>query len=258
MTANAQFSKNGINNVDMDLEEDETYTRSFNFSTSAVIVTDLHAHILDACEKLMRKFENYSNTSSAFKLDGVLEITFKFSAYNPVTHYQAGSFIATPTNLRNKLCTINVENKGDNKCFLYSILAQLHPCEIHKNRVVKYEPFLNELVYNGLDFPMRPSVENIKKFECLNNNKFATNVYKWTDETNKHVTVQGNPFVTVECISKNMNPDAIPINLAVLNACVDGIEKWHYVLINNFDRFMNIRVRHGKSDINIHQKWCPR
>ena len=102
---------------------------------------------------------------------------------------------------------------------------------------------------------MRPSVENIKKFESLNNNKFAINVYKWTDE---HVTGQGNPFITVECISKNMNPDAIPINLAVLNACVDGIEKWHYVLINNFDRLMNIRVSHGKSNINIQQKWCPR
>ena len=141
-----------------------------------------------------------------------------------MTHYQAGSFIATPTNLKNKKCTINVENRhnNDNKCFLYSILAQLHPYEINKNRVVKYVPFLSELVYNGLDFPMRPSVENIKKFERLNNNKFAINEYKWTDEPNKHVTVQGNPFITVEYISKNLNPDAIPINLAVLNACVAG------------------------------------
>jgi hypothetical protein len=53
MQVNAQFSKNGTKNVDLDLEnEDEGYTRTFYMSTSAVILGDLQTDILDSCEKL--------------------------------------------------------------------------------------------------------------------------------------------------------------------------------------------------------------
>ena len=49
----AQFLKNVHGNVDMDLEDgDEDYTKSFYFSTSAVILSDLRTNILGASEKL--------------------------------------------------------------------------------------------------------------------------------------------------------------------------------------------------------------
>jgi hypothetical protein len=37
-----------------------------------------------------------------------------------------------------------------------------------------------------------------------------------------------------------------------------GVEQWHYVLINNLDRFMNVNKAHGKTDVQIRQKWCTR
>ena len=53
-------------------------------------------------------------------------------------------------------------------CFLYSILAHIHPKSgnDHPNRVAHYRPFLHELNYTGLTFPLK--IRQIKKFEDQN------------------------------------------------------------------------------------------
>ena len=43
--------------------------------------------------------------------------------YNPVG---AGSFIPLPSFIQNKKCTVNVENRDDQKCMIWSILTHLH------------------------------------------------------------------------------------------------------------------------------------
>ena len=47
---------------------------------------------------------------------------------------------------------INIKNE-DKYCFIWSILASLHPCENdHPNRVSNYNQYFNELSINGFDF----------------------------------------------------------------------------------------------------------
>ena len=46
---------------------------------------------------------------------------------------------------------INIRN-DDKYCFLWSILAKLHPCEINSNRVTIYRQNFNELNFEGFDF----------------------------------------------------------------------------------------------------------
>ena len=69
---------------------------------------------------------------------------------------------------------LNIEN-DDNYCFLWSILAHLHPCEnSHPNRVSNYRDYLNELKTDGSDFPFKTS--DVSKFEEMNN--LAINIFE--------------------------------------------------------------------------------
>ena len=61
---------------------------------------------------------------------------------------------------------MNVQNE-DNKCFLYSVLAKLHPVEKNTERLSNYEPYIEELKTDGISMPMR--LQQIPKFEKMKN-----------------------------------------------------------------------------------------
>ena len=64
---------------------------------------------------------------------------------------------------------LNIEN-DDKYCFLWSILAHLHPCEnSHPNRVSNYKQYFNELNIEGIDFTDGFKTSDVVKFEKLNN-----------------------------------------------------------------------------------------
>ena len=47
---------------------------------------------------------------------------------------------------------LNIEN-NDKYCFIWSIIASFHPCNInHTNRVSNYKQYFNELNIQGFDF----------------------------------------------------------------------------------------------------------
>lgn len=58
-----------------------------------------------------------------------------------------------------------MKNEGQ-QCFMWSILAALHPAAHHAERVSHYESFVEELNFTGINFPM--TVDQIPKFEKLN------------------------------------------------------------------------------------------
>ena len=64
---------------------------------------------------------------------------------------------------------LNVENKVK-YCFLWSILACLHPCtNNHPIRVSNYKQFFNELNIQGFDFSKGFRCSDVHKFNELNN-----------------------------------------------------------------------------------------
>ena len=67
-------------------------------------------------------------------------------AYNPL---RGRSFMELPTDIAARHAIINVQN-ADEKCFLWAILAQLHPAPDHRDRVTWYTPYENELKMKGL------------------------------------------------------------------------------------------------------------
>ena len=76
---------------------------------------------------------------------------------------------------------LNIEN-NDEYCFLWSILASLHPCEnSHPSRVKIYRQYFNELNIEGFDFTNGFKCSDVHKFEKLNNlciNIFELNFYQ--------------------------------------------------------------------------------
>ena len=76
---------------------------------------------------------------------------------------------------------LNIENY-DGYCFLWSVLAHLHPCNIsHPNGVSNYRQCFNELDIQGFDFSNGFKCSDVHRFEKLNNlsiNIFEFNFYQ--------------------------------------------------------------------------------
>ena len=77
--------------------------------------------------------------------------------------------------------TLNIEN-NDKYCFLWSILAYLHPCNNnHSNRVSNYRKYFKELGIEGFDFTNGFKCSGVHKYEKLNNIPFKileVNIYQ--------------------------------------------------------------------------------
>ena len=154
-----------------------------------------------------------------------------------ISYYNTGnmdgsSYVKVP--LRSS-AILNIKN-DDKYCFLWSILAKLHPCEnSHPNRVSNYEPYFNQLNIEGFDFTNGFKCSDMYRFEKLNNlsiNIYELNFYHDQDKM-KH------KLIPVE-ISENESHKVIDLL----------IYKNHYVLIKKLNVFI------GKHDCKYICRKC--
>ena len=124
---------------------------------------------------------------------------------------------------------INIRN-NDKFCFIWSILASLHPCEIdHPNGVNNYEQYFNELNFESFDFTNGFKCNDVHRFNELNNlsvNIYELNFYQDGDKW-KH------NLIPIE-ISKNDSDRVVDLL----------IYKNHYALIKKLHVFLG---DHNKS-----------
>ena len=62
---------------------------------------------------------------------------------------------------------LNIQNI-DTYCFLWSLLANIHPVDRNPQRASKYEPYQNELNIDNIDFTNGMRIIDIPRFERLN------------------------------------------------------------------------------------------
>ena len=137
----------------------------------------------------------------------------------------------------NKKAVVNIEN-NDNKCFIWSVLAHLHPAKRNPNRLYHYKKFEKELNIDGLTFPL--PVSEVPKFEKLNTNLKI------------NVLVHENKDFIPLYVSK-LHDRPVHINLLLLT---DG-SKHHYTLVRNMSRLVADRTAHnGKSFVCDHCLHC--
>lgn len=85
---------------------------------------------------------------SGWTLRQVHAIQLQMADYIP---FHGSSYLELHPYLKSKKAIINVKNEDD-ECFMRSILASRHPQERDAQRVNKYEPFTDELNFEGINF----------------------------------------------------------------------------------------------------------
>ena len=98
--------------------------------------------------------------------------SMKISFYK-TTELNGSSYVKIP--LRSN-AILNIQN-NDKYCFIWSILASLHPCENdHSNRVNNYVKYFNELNFQNFDFTNGFKCSDAHRFNELNN--LSVNIYE--------------------------------------------------------------------------------
>ena len=118
---------------------------------------------------------------------------------------------------------LNIEN-NDKYCFIWSILASLHTCNInHPNRVTNYKQYFNELNIQGFNFGYEFKCSDVHRFNEINN--LSINIF----EINFHQDQNKwrHKLITIE-ISKDNSDRFIDL----------GIYKNHYILNKKLDVFL--------------------
>lgn len=113
----------------------------------------------EAYHKQFASFDEYMARGSGWTLKQVLNMEVHTLQYHPIG---ASSYIDMPKTLKDAHAIINIQN-SDQKCFLWSVLARLHPRISNAQRVSNYLEYEDELDMDGISYPVR--LKDIPKFE---------------------------------------------------------------------------------------------
>ena len=94
------------------------------------------------CKKYQEGLEE-SMRGSEFVYDSVDVLHYNL---NKVSLSRGGSYIDSPKWVKNKMATINPQNKKDDKCFQYAVTVALNHEQIkgHPERISKIKPFIDQ------------------------------------------------------------------------------------------------------------------
>lgn len=137
---------------------------------------DISEHdIYEAFQKQFSVFDEYIARWSGWTLKQVLHMEVHTIQYQPI---RGSSYIHLSETLQNSHSIINIKN-SDQKCFLWSVLAALHPVhgKNNPNRVSHYTQFIDELNMTGISYPVQ--IAQMNKFE--EQNEVSVNVIGFGD-----------------------------------------------------------------------------
>ena len=118
---------------------------------------------IDIKSPLEHQIQQQDMKNSGWRFDKINSMTISFYKTNEMN----GS-IYVKISLRSN-AIVNFGN-NDKYCFLWSILAYLHPCKInHPNRDSDFKQFFNELNIQGFDFTNGFKCSDTHKINDLNN-----------------------------------------------------------------------------------------
>ncbi len=175
-------------------------------------------------QSLKARLDNYQRDGSGWVLNQTLGLYLNVHKYDPL---KASSYMKLPPIIKNKKACLNIENK-DQKCFMWCVLAQIHPADSHAERISKYKTYENELNFKGINFPVE--IKSIAKFEKQNPD-ISVNCFISESETELKIYPK---YVTKEKGRKHH------VNLL----CISNDQNSHYVLIKDFSKLMFTFTKH--------------
>ena len=210
-----------------EFEEDGDIRKKAKMSINLNMTNNLTQSEIDNVDiqwDLEARKQNIELQESGWVFQRVNSMTISF--YN-TDNMDGSSYVKIP--LRS-FAILNIKN-DDKYCFLWSILAKLHPCENNSNIVSGYKKYFNELNIEGFDFTNGFQCSDMYRFEKLHN--LSINIYELNFDQNKH------KLIPVE-ISKNESDKVIEFL----------IYKNHFVL------FKKTKVFIGKHDCKYICRKC--
>jgi len=86
----------------------------------------------EIAKQLVNKLDQFNERGSGWLLGYVSKCTVSTALYRPLS---GSSFLPTPEIIKNKKAVVNIENFDDDLCFIWSVLAHLHPADSKPNRL---------------------------------------------------------------------------------------------------------------------------
>ena len=207
----ASFYK--INEEDQRSDEIELFINLNN--NNNLIETDVNK--IDVKSQLEHQIQIQETKESGWIFDKINSMKIRFYKTEELN---GSSYIKIP--LRSN-AVINIKN-NDKYCFIWSILASLHPCENdHPNRVSNYKQYFNELNFQSFDFTNGFKCSDVQKFNDLNN--LSVNIFELNFDQDKNKWKHN--LIPIE-ISKNKSDRVVDLL----------IYKNHYALIKKLNVFL--------------------
>lgn len=196
--------------------------------------TDELNQLLNASyDKIFESISKYTRDGSGWTVDVVLKVELVVARYQPLA---ATSYIRTPSRLLTTWAIVNIDNSGDEMCFLWSVLAHFHPQKKNKNRVSKYRQYVNTVNMIGIEYPV--SVKSISKFE-IQNPTISINVFGYDIESTS-IDELKNVVYPLRITKNKDRPHHI--NLLLLT---DTQGQKHYCLITDMSRLLSSLTKHN-------------
>ena len=174
---------------------------------------------------LIRKIADYNERGSGWIVHLIEKLELYYGKYKPIG---GQSYLPLPKELSVKKCLINIKN-NDNKCFMWCVLAHLHPPKHKAERCFNYYKYCNDLNFSGIPFPV--AINKVPLFERQNN--IGVNVIGYDS-----VKTKGKKELFPLYISKHRCAP-VHVNLLLLT---EG-NKSHYILIKK----INALLKSGKT-----------
>lgn len=155
--------------------EKDTYIHTTPcFRTTAQILildSEVGPKVEKNIEKLLENYDVFMKEGSGWMLEKV-----NFSQLNVYKHTLGGGgggimkdreLLLPPAYVKNVRCILTLPRTRDNKCFVYCVLAALHPVPRKKTDPRSYIPFEKDLDTSTLEYPV--TIDQIPNFERINN-----------------------------------------------------------------------------------------
>ena len=159
---------------DIEAENRETIVPHFRSKYYISLPDEYNNHNLnEAFQSINQALDEFIHKGSNWILNKVMSLELHTVQYSPIA---GSSYMHLPQKIRFTRVIVNIKT-ADQKCFLWSVLAPLHPSLHHPERIVHYKPYENELNMTGIGFPV--PISKIEKFE--KQNKISINVFEYEE-----------------------------------------------------------------------------
>jgi len=199
----------------------ETETAFTSQTRITLLREELDNQIPEFMQEIYKQSSEFTTKGSGWTLDKVLRLVINTVPFQPLS---GSSYIKLPKFIELKRAVLNIKNEDD-KCILWSILAQQHPVDSRvANRVTSYQQYEDTINMTGVSFPT--PVGDIPKIE--KNNNLSINIFGYDAVDKIYPLYRSKTFAEQ------------PVNLLLIK----DENKSHYCLIKNFSRLMAHRTNY--------------